>query len=127
MKLLTLACVTILLSALNPSPAISSVLSDPEGHEGVEVTLEGVSMGHNLEQTYLLMGYEQPISNRDFVLHDSTGMIYVSTVMKIIVNGEVRYKEYLVPDGREIRVTGVIELDDYGNPYLHANQRPVVL
>ncbi len=127
MDLLTLACVAILLIQVTTSPTVEEILTDPQGFEGREITLEGVSMGSDPQQTCLLMRYEQPLCDRDFVLHDGTGMIYVSTLMEITVNGEVIHKRYIVPDGREIRVAGIIELDDYGCPYLHADQKPMVL
>jgi len=127
MKLLTVACVAVLLMPSTVAPTVKEIMANPDRFSGREVTLEGISMGNDPKQTRILMGYDQPVSDRDFVIHDGTGMMYVSTVIPITVGGEVKYKEYIIPDGRDIRITGMIMFDDFGHPYLRADSKPQVI
>jgi hypothetical protein len=127
MVLLALACVAILLTPIALPPTVLDIQSNPEDFEGDKITLTGKVIGSDPKGTLLLMGYEQPLSDRDFILHDGSGMIYVSTLMKILVNGETKYKEYIVLEGWEVKIIGVIELDIYGHPFLHATEKPIVL
>jgi hypothetical protein len=113
-KLVLIALLAILLVTACPQPPpneanIGKIKADPASYEGKTVTVEGFYQGWQ-------GGYgSPPVTRSDWLVGDATGWLYVT-------GKPAGNLDPLDDIGRQLTVTGQIELTPDGEPYLVAEE-----
>ena len=93
---------------------IKDILADPNGFEGLSVTLVGYYRGWDLLGE---AGSGPPVTRSDWVIQDDSGAIYVQAGLG--VEGDINLDPGSTADTEKVlRVTGFVRVTDAGQPYI---------
>ncbi len=123
MSLLTAALAACQSASPTPAPTMTTplftqivkdILADPNGFEGLSVTLVGYYRGWDLLGE---AGSGPPVTRSDWVIRDDSGAIYVQA--GLAVEGNVTLDPGSKADTQKVlRVTGFVRVTEAGQPYI---------